>query len=92
MSSPFGTFDQGGNVKEWLEDIIGSNRGTRGGTWGNGAGALLASDFQNPDNPATEHNTVGFRVAMIPEPSTALLLASGLAALSVGRKRTGWKR
>ena len=32
--SPYGTYDQGGNVYEWNETISGSTRGLRGGMWG----------------------------------------------------------
>ncbi len=43
--------------------------------------------------PPGESYQFGFRVAMIPEPSTALLLACGLAGLAaVGRRRDGGGR
>lgn len=38
-ASPYGTFDQGGNVYEWNEQIVGSSRGRRGGGWGDFVGA-----------------------------------------------------
>ena len=41
-ASPYGTFDQGGNVFEWNEQMSGSNRGVRGGSWSNSAGARPA--------------------------------------------------
>jgi formylglycine-generating enzyme len=31
--SPYGTFDQGGNVYEWNESLLGNRRGVRGGSW-----------------------------------------------------------
>ena len=33
--SPYGTFDQGGNIFEWNETIIDGSRVVRGGSWGN---------------------------------------------------------
>jgi len=85
--SAYGTFDQGGNVYEWNEAIIGSKRGLRAGSWFPGGGALAASR-RAAIGPGGGSNVIGFRVAMIPEPSTALLLASGLIGLAVpGRRR-----
>ena len=70
--SPSGTFDQGGNVWEWHEQIkFTSARGLRGGDWYYDAGYLAAgySGYGNPLAPG-ENNDIGFRVASIPEPST----------------------
>ena len=42
--SPYGTYDQGGNVWEWNEEIVyGSYRGIRGGSWDDDASDLAAS-------------------------------------------------
>ncbi|MCE9611559.1 MAG: SUMF1/EgtB/PvdO family nonheme iron enzyme [Chthoniobacter sp.] len=86
--SYYGTFDQGGNVAEWNETIIGSTRGVRGGSWGLGDSFLRASgrDF---GLPTEEGSTVGFRVATVPEPTAgvSLMLAGGL--LLARRKRPG---
>ena len=79
--SPNGTFDQGGNVWEWNEAIIGSERGLRGGGF-HFYPYDLAASFPQTTLPTAEVSTFGFRVAMIPEPSTALLLAVGLAGLA----------
>jgi len=46
----------------------------------------LAASDRNDSNPANENDGVGFRVAMIPEPSTALLVACGLVGLAVTRR------
>ncbi|MGI9458294.1 MAG: formylglycine-generating enzyme family protein, partial [Aeoliella sp.] len=86
-TSPYGTFDQGGNVWEWNEAVISSSsRGVRGGGWYNSAGGLWAPD-PNLDNPSDETGGVGFRVAStIPEPTTsALALAAVL--FFIGRRR-----
>ena len=91
-ASPNGTFDQGGNLEEWNEAIIGSNRGARGAAFGRAhpfLGPYLAAWSRNSIDPTHESVKVGFRVAMIPEPSTALLIAVGLAGLTAaGRRRS----
>ena len=85
-ASPEGTFDQGGNVWEWNEAIIeGSDRGMRGGSFLNNPFLLTASYWGN-NHPADEDYSMGFRVAMIPEPTTLLLLATGLAGFALRRR------
>jgi formylglycine-generating enzyme len=74
-SSPsyYGTFDQGGNADEWVETSVFSfARAIRGGSWYQKAPILDASLGNNVD-PTFAINFVGFRVATIPEPSTAML-------------------
>ena len=73
--SPYGTFDQGGNVWEWNEAIISTSaRGLRGGAFNIPEYSLLA-DYVRIDNgsPTGEFGHVGFRVATVPEPSTVPL-------------------
>jgi len=72
-ASHYGTYDQGGNVWEWNDAVIGSSRGLRGGTWSDYYG-VLQSSYRNLISPAFENSLVGFRVASVPEPSTAMLL------------------
>ncbi|HUW83258.1 MAG TPA: SUMF1/EgtB/PvdO family nonheme iron enzyme [Phycisphaerae bacterium] len=83
--SPYGTFDQGGNVWEWNETLFyvfgGYRRGTRGGSFDLSSSYLHASsdNFYSPDIVAANH---GFRVAYVPEPATLCFLAlGGLAAV-----------
>jgi hypothetical protein len=64
-ATPYGTFDQGGNVWEWSEAIIGSDRALRGGGIGSAA-FLLRSWHRESDSPSSESDDVGFRVARIP--------------------------
>jgi len=85
-ASFFGTYDQGGNVWEWNDAVIGtsSSRGVRGGYWRSDEDLLRAS--YRFLGPTFEFSSVGFRVASsiaaVPEPgallTTAALLASGL--------------
>lgn len=86
-TSPYGTFDQGGNVKEWNEAISGTTRGLRGGSWGAGSSSLIAS-FSEVGSPSAENDLIGFRVAMvIPEPHSVLLAAIGAGGLFLRRRR-----
>ncbi len=65
--SPYGTFDQGGNVWEWNEAILyASPRGVRGGTFGISRYSLHAADRDGRDNPTSEPYDIGFRVAEVP--------------------------
>jgi len=86
--SPSGTFDQGGNLWEWHEQIkFGSNRGLRGGAWVD-APTFLAAGFSNYGSASAEFGYFGFRVASIPEPSTGLLVMVGLLGLAA----RNWRR
>ena len=69
--SPYGTFDQGGNVYEWNEAIISSNRGLRGGSFSLPGG--LAAFIRPYAAPTAEPNFLGFRVASLPEPATVVI-------------------
>jgi len=88
-ASPNGTFDQGGNVWEWNEQIVsGSGRGLRGGTWNGPASRLAASDPGDIVGASLEASSVGFRVAsLVPEPGTSLLVMIGLAGLAARQER-----
>jgi len=78
--SPYGTFDQGGNIWEWSEAFVRTNeRGLRGGGF-DGATGLAASDWGGFQPGGC--SCVGFRLAAIPEPGTGLLLAIGLIGLA----------
>jgi len=75
--SPYGTFDQGGNVREWNDSILyTSSRGLRGGSFNSYAGELHSSG-RGYDNPTFEYIDIGFRVVQVPEPATLSLLALG---------------
>jgi formylglycine-generating enzyme len=87
--SPYGTYDQGGNVWEWNEEIVsGSYRGIKGGGWNLDA-SFLAASSQATDSASSELGNAGFRVAsLVPEPGTGLLGMSAVLALALRRTRT----
>jgi formylglycine-generating enzyme required for sulfatase activity len=86
--SPYGTFDQAGNVREWNEELRAADaaRGQCGGDWSNAE--LSARLCRGGRTPTFEDGFTGFRVAtMIPEPTTVTLLALGVVGSLVIRRR-----
>jgi formylglycine-generating enzyme required for sulfatase activity len=84
--SPYGSFDQAGNVFEWNEGIITLNRVLRGGSFDQD-GIRLPSTYRTAAAPTNETQSTGFRVSLIPEPGTIALLALGGLALIRRRRR-----
>jgi sulfatase modifying factor 1 len=88
----YGTFDQSGNVFQWndLDGTAGSSRGVRGGNWNNGGSYQLSSSYSDSYVPSSGGN-FGFRLASpvaVPEPSTWVMAAGGLACAGWG----AWRR
>jgi len=84
--SPSGTFDQGGNVWEWNESLIsGTLRGVRGGAFNSSPGNLSAG-VRGTNAPINEVAVVGFRVSLIPEPGTGLLVMMGVLGIGFWRR------
>lgn len=76
--SPYGTYDQGGNVWEWNESIVhDAFFGMRGGSYAysySSADFYLHASYRGFNDPTRDGNAIGFRVALIPEPGTVVLL------------------
>ena len=100
-SSYYGTFDQGGNIFEWLDSVYPfwpeAKRIQRGGQWNNDAKHLgtdhYHSDFVDPDvvlsNPFRGQQYWGFRVvATVPEPGSLSLFGLGLCVMMACRGPT----
>jgi formylglycine-generating enzyme required for sulfatase activity len=90
-ASPYGTFDQAGNVWEWnetIDPVTPANRGVRGGGWDDGP-SLVSKTIPVSIDPADEGYDYGFRVATVPEPAQLLLSATGALALAARGRRRG---
>jgi formylglycine-generating enzyme required for sulfatase activity len=95
--SAYGTMAQSGNVWEWNETAFdlnnndpGEGRILRGGSWGDtfsGDPYITSSDLLSATTSENWSYAFGFRVAMIPEPSSLSLLVAGGAVLMAGRRR-----
>ncbi|TWU00221.1 Formylglycine-generating sulfatase enzyme [Botrimarina colliarenosi] len=85
-ASPYGTFDQNGNVWEWTEAVFSSSsRGLRGGSWISSSSDLWAA-FRYNNRAASEGAIVGFRVATVPETGSVLIAGSATMGCLIRRR------
>lgn len=87
--SYYGTFDQGGNVFEWNDAVIGLvYRGLRGGSAASFADQLYSGARLNQVLGILEPRNIGFRLAsVVPEPSRVMMLLAGCCATVIGCRR-----
>jgi len=91
-SSFYGTRGQNGNAWEWNEsaftapnDSSSGDRALRGGLWFDSEFDLRSS-LRDSNSPSGEFSDVGFRVASVPEPSTAILILMAGGACLLRRR------
>jgi formylglycine-generating enzyme required for sulfatase activity len=87
--SPYGTFDQGGNVMEFTEAVPTSDiRRIRGGSWFWGSSLLFVSEVDDVMHSSDQFDDLGFRLVTLAEPSQPLpvpaLSVPGLVAVLLG--------
>ena len=95
--SHYGTYDQGGDVYQWMENSIGdSYRVLRGGSFYDQAGSsqgyyqdalYLQADYRSANFPINSSASWGFRVALVPEPACLSLLCLGGMGLFLRRPK-----
>ncbi len=93
-SSSYGTFDQGGNLQEWVSrtdtptfhSLVGGHFGNESyGMWK--TDALYSTDL-TAGNANYGGGAQGFRLVYVPEPGSIALLGIGAAGLLIRRRRT----
>ncbi|HUO10915.1 MAG TPA: SUMF1/EgtB/PvdO family nonheme iron enzyme [Phycisphaerae bacterium] len=86
-ASPYGTFDQGGDVWQWDDrSIYGSYGGLRGGSFDNGVYNLQSSVRSYDPHPSYAGGDVGFRVSQVPEPASLGVLSIGVIGMLIRRR------
>lgn len=92
-ASPYGTFDQAGNVWEWNDTIKYQGaqyitRGIRGAAFNYPANYSSVVNSEIYSNPISEESNRGFRIAnVVPEPSSLMILAGGISMFLCLRRR-----
>jgi formylglycine-generating enzyme required for sulfatase activity len=86
-ASPYGTFDQGGNVSEWTEEVLfGTSRGIRGGSFYDGSNYMRADLWHAAWDPASPLDGFGLRIVAVPEPASVALLTLGVLGILARRR------
>jgi formylglycine-generating enzyme required for sulfatase activity len=88
--SAYDLYDMGGNVQEW-NDLTGnanSSRGLRGGKWTSFFPTDMSSSDSITYDASFANDTIGFRLAAVPEPSTWVMGLAGIACAGWG----AWRR
>jgi formylglycine-generating enzyme required for sulfatase activity len=84
----YGTYDQGGNVREWNDGDNGLGKGVRGGSWDDPESEMEKTSLSY-SLVTWEVDSMGFRLASIdpiPEPGTSLLGVLGVLILMRRRR------
>ncbi|MCE5314344.1 MAG: SUMF1/EgtB/PvdO family nonheme iron enzyme [Armatimonadota bacterium] len=86
--SAYGTFDQGGNVMEWNEELVSNtSHKLRGGSFKLDREYLKSSQSLSSFS-TDEMPTIGFRVVQaVPEPSSIIALLGGIGSLLASKRR-----
>jgi formylglycine-generating enzyme required for sulfatase activity len=87
-ASSYGTYDQSGNVWEWLSPGNSVDAEYIGGAWNSTASQLSSSANGNLNNGGYADGGIGFRIASsVPEPSAISLLVLGGVVVALGRRK-----
>jgi len=78
----YGTFDQGGNVYELNDAVVGLGRGIRGGSWSSSEYYLRGSDQTGFPDVSDEGKQWGFRVASTASTPSVVLTVEKTTGLS----------
>ncbi len=84
---PYGTYDMGGDVLQWDEASGVESRGLRGYGWNSYSSNGWPASNRSFGSPTLVRDSIGFRVAIVPEPGSITLLACGVIAVLIWWRR-----